>query len=216
MAQVKKDEVRNRILESAERLFQGNGYIGTTINQIAKESELASSTIYVYFPSKLSIIFAIIEPWLLAQVRLTEREAAKIEDAHERLEFVFWRFWHDIPLARDNYMNNLLQALAVSTDSDNYQPTILNMLSQHMQKLITECLPVDRRDRFDANSIAQLAVFAFDGFVINHHLNSALVNDRKITKVICEMILGESSSKAAHPTSKRPTAPSTKRHKQDT
>ena len=106
-----------------------------------------------------------------------------------------------------------MQAQAVSIGADNCHPTILHMLNQHMQKLITGYLPEDRGDRFDATSIAQLAVFAFDGFIISHHLNSALVNDRKNTMVIYEMILGESSSKAARTTSKGPTAPSTKRHK---
>ncbi|MFM0348207.1 hypothetical protein [Paraburkholderia sp. RL17-347-BIC-D] len=46
-------------------------------------------------------------------------------------------------------MNNVLQALAVSTGVDNYQPTTLNMLSEHMQTLITGCLPEDLVGRFD-------------------------------------------------------------------
>jgi hypothetical protein len=111
-------------------------------------------------------------------------------------------------------VNNVLQALAVSTSVDNYQSTILNMLSEHMQTLITGCLPEDRVGRFDVASISQLAVFAFDGFVINHHLNPAVVNDRKIIKVVCDVVLGERSSKSTSKTSKGAGARSTEGHKQ--
>jgi hypothetical protein len=48
MVQVKKAEVRERMLEAAAGLFAEHGYARATINQIAKRSGMAPSNAYVY------------------------------------------------------------------------------------------------------------------------------------------------------------------------
>ena len=66
MVQVKKEAVRQRILDTADRLFYQKGFIATTIGQIAKDAQMAASAIYVYFPSKLEIALALFEPRIVA------------------------------------------------------------------------------------------------------------------------------------------------------
>lgn len=50
--QVKKDEIRNRILETAQRLFIKRGYENTSLKQIAEKSNISKSNIYRYYRSK--------------------------------------------------------------------------------------------------------------------------------------------------------------------
>ncbi len=57
MAQVKKIEVRDRILAAATQLFAERGYARATVSQIAKAAGTAPSNVYVYFSSKLEIVF---------------------------------------------------------------------------------------------------------------------------------------------------------------
>jgi AcrR family transcriptional regulator len=49
------DEKRERILRAAERLFDLQGYAGTTIDQIASELGVTKPFIYYYFHNKLDI-----------------------------------------------------------------------------------------------------------------------------------------------------------------
>lgn len=56
---------RRRILDSAQRLFIAQGYVGTSIRQIAEEADMAEATIYQIFKDKPSLIWAIGERVML-------------------------------------------------------------------------------------------------------------------------------------------------------
>lgn len=49
-------DARNRIIETASRLFYKQGYNSTGINQIIKEAEVAKASLYQYFPSKEDLL----------------------------------------------------------------------------------------------------------------------------------------------------------------
>jgi len=59
--QIKKDEVRQRLLNSACKLFVSNGYVESTVSDIVKEAEVGKGTFYTYFRSKEEIVEAIID-----------------------------------------------------------------------------------------------------------------------------------------------------------
>ena len=58
MAQVKKPQARTAILDAALRLFRRQSYHATTLAQVAREAGMSSATLYVYFNSKLDILYA--------------------------------------------------------------------------------------------------------------------------------------------------------------
>ena len=55
----KHDERRNEILDAAEKLFAGKGYMKTTINDILQEVGIAKGTFYYYFKSKEDVMDAV-------------------------------------------------------------------------------------------------------------------------------------------------------------
>ena len=56
----RETELRQKIiLEAAENLFLSEGYDGTTMDQIAEESEFSKGTLYNYFKSKEELYLAI-------------------------------------------------------------------------------------------------------------------------------------------------------------
>ena len=63
MVQVKKESVRNAILDSARDLFSERGYHRTTLLDIAQLAGTGVSSLYSYFPSKLHLLYAVVEPW---------------------------------------------------------------------------------------------------------------------------------------------------------
>lgn len=57
----KKPPARQRILETAERLFYTQGYRATGINQIIAEASVAKASLYQHFPSKESLALAYLQ-----------------------------------------------------------------------------------------------------------------------------------------------------------
>ena len=60
MAQVLKEEVRNRILIAAEKVFYEKDYRGAKLTEIAKEADIPVALIYTYFKNKEVLFDAVI------------------------------------------------------------------------------------------------------------------------------------------------------------
>ncbi len=73
------ETTRQRILQSARRLFRQRGYAGTTVEAIAEKAAVAPATVYLAFGSKREIVLS------LVAIAGTEPEAARLnaEIAHE-------------------------------------------------------------------------------------------------------------------------------------
>ena len=54
-------KARQRILETADRLFYEEGFRAVGIDRIIAEAEVAKATLYVHFPSKDELILAVLE-----------------------------------------------------------------------------------------------------------------------------------------------------------
>lgn len=52
----KKIDTRNRIIDTTVRLIQTKGFDGTTMEQIAEETDIAKKTLYNYYPEKEAIL----------------------------------------------------------------------------------------------------------------------------------------------------------------
>jgi AcrR family transcriptional regulator len=57
----KKQRTRQTIVEVAARLFLAQGYQRTPLAQIAEEADVATSTCFNYFPTKVDIVFSLHE-----------------------------------------------------------------------------------------------------------------------------------------------------------
>ena len=79
MAQRKKEDVREAILEAAFRLFSDAGYSKTSIPPSPREAGISTANVYVYFRSKLDILFTLYEPWLEERLDALEQPLARIK-----------------------------------------------------------------------------------------------------------------------------------------
>jgi AcrR family transcriptional regulator len=71
-----KERRRGEILDAAESLYAKQGWEAVTIDQVARTARLSRALVYVYFPSKEEILFAIGER---AMKLLHQRFAAALE-----------------------------------------------------------------------------------------------------------------------------------------
>ena len=55
---MRESSVKDRILDTASRLFYDQGYHVTGINQIIDEADIARASLYNHFPSKTDLLLA--------------------------------------------------------------------------------------------------------------------------------------------------------------
>ncbi len=190
MAQVKKTEVRDGILAAAATLFAEHGYARATISQIAKAAGTAPSNVYVYFKSKLEIVFAIYDPWLKEHLEALEQEVANLPSPEARVFRIVEKLWRDIPADRNAFANNLIQAISQATPEDCYDPALLRWTEQKIATLLATSLPPSRAAEIDALRFAHILMMAFDGFAVNYAVNRAIRCDDVMIEQMCGAILG--------------------------
>ncbi|MEM7790085.1 MAG: TetR/AcrR family transcriptional regulator [Verrucomicrobiota bacterium] len=93
---MKREEKRNSILETADRLFGLQGFNGTGVDQIAAESGVTKRTLYKHFGSKEGLITAVLEQHRAEMLERTRAQVAAAElSPRERLLLCFdlYRNW---------------------------------------------------------------------------------------------------------------------------
>src|ERR671939_646172 len=78
-------EVRQRILEGADRAFGAHGFRGASIPEIASEAGVSVGLIYRYFPSKEELFLSVCQARTDSQLDELATVLAEIADPLERL-----------------------------------------------------------------------------------------------------------------------------------
>ena len=192
MVQRKKPQVREAILAAAFRLFSRQGYAATMVADIAREAGVSPGNVYIYFHSKLEILYAIYDPWLRARIDVLERRLATVRSPRTRLRRLLIALWREIPAEENGFLNNIMQAISASDPSEGYRSTLVRWLEARVTAMIHDALPARRRARFARVRLAHVLIMAFDGFAIDYHLHARRrrIDDRTID-VLTEMLLGE-------------------------
>jgi AcrR family transcriptional regulator len=188
MVQVKKAEVRDRILDAAAKLFAEKSYASATINQIAKSAGVAPSNVYVYFKSKLEIMFAVYEPWFRQQIERLAREVAGLRSPDAKVLRIVQRLWCELPA--DSRSNNIIQAVSAAMPEDCYDPGLLRWTEQQIAKLLDNSLPAKRAAEVHSLRLAHVLMMAFDGFAVNYRTARGIACNPGIVKQMSAIILG--------------------------
>lgn len=194
MAQVKKDEVRRAILAAADRLFSKRGYHDTTLAQIAGAARVSTANLYVYFSSKLEILYAIYDPWLRRRIMHLETELAQAKTSQQRVFKLLHALWCEIPSEKNGFANNLIQAISTSRPSEGYRPDLLRWFEGKIATMLGNALPPKRRALVGQARFTHILVMAFDGFVIGRHLNPRMICDDRTIAVMAALLLGPAAS----------------------
>src|SRR3954464_3243664 len=92
-----REAVRRAILDAARELFVSEGYRNVSIRKIAEKIEYSPAALYVYFPSKDDIFYALAEEGF--RLLHSGQEPASLEQAMaaleplERIKAIFWRLY---------------------------------------------------------------------------------------------------------------------------
>ncbi len=190
MAQTKKEDVRAGIVASARQEFEQRGYAASTIRSIAQRAGMSPSNVYVYFDSKLDILFAIYDPWLRERIAALETEAGAIADPRQRLRTVLATLWQTFPAADGGFGNTFVEGLAVSGREGRYSRELLLWAEQRIAGLIVSCLPEERARRLSDTALAHILFMAFDGFAVNYILVGPSRRLERCLDLMVDLILG--------------------------
>ena len=74
----KKQQTRQRIAETAQRMFADQGFDRATVAEIAREAEVAEATVFNYFPTKEDLFYSGLEAFGAQLVEaVTSRDASE-------------------------------------------------------------------------------------------------------------------------------------------
>jgi len=186
MAQTKKKEVRQAILDAAYKVFAERGYSDANISHIAKLAKVSPANVYVYFRSKLDLLYAIYDPWLAKQFDDLERSLGRIGDPSLRLKKILATLWRDIPAANNGFANNMMQALSTMTAREEYKPTLRLSSEKRLTALLDKCLPNVGREQI--RDLASILFMAFDGYIVNYHLLERATCPMKRIELLSEIL----------------------------
>jgi AcrR family transcriptional regulator len=190
MAQVKKPEIRNAILAAADILFSERGYHNTTLAQIATKANVSTANLYVYFQSKLDILYSIYDPWLRQRIAQLEDELKRARTPQQRVFKLLHALWCEIPSEKNGFANNFIQAITTSDPKEGYRPELLKWFETRIATMLRDSLPDERRALIGQSRFTHLLVMAFDGFVIGNHLNPAMECDNKTIALMASLLIG--------------------------
>ena len=202
MAQTKKVEIRQAILDAAYELFSKRGYSDTNVSDIARSAGVAPANLYVYFRSKLDILFSIYEPWLTRQFDDMEKSLQRIRGPGPRLRKILWTVWREIPAADNGFANNLMQAISTTTVREGYRPTLRITIEERLARLLDDCLPNLGHSR--SRELANVVLMAFDGYVLNFHLNGEAICPNKRLTLFADMLISYAEPAAGRRAIKMP------------
>jgi len=87
---LRRPDKRRRILRAATKVFARNGFYHSKVSEIARESDVADGTIYLYFKNKEDLLISIFEESMDQILTLVREEIGKHQDALSKLR----RFVH--------------------------------------------------------------------------------------------------------------------------
>lgn len=139
----KKDETKEKIINAAFELFRKQGFDATTVEEIAKEADVAYKTVFNHFPVKEEIIMG----YLKRKIKTSDTEIlnflSQIPDTRTGL-ITAWRMaaeWSETALTRDLYTKSIAYRLrninAVHRDSSlraGWQIILVKIFQQGQEK----------------------------------------------------------------------------------
>lgn len=190
MPQVKKADRRDAIVAAAFALFSSSGYTSTTMSAIARAAQMTVANLYVYFDSKLLILYEIYRPWLYRQLETLKTDVAALGTPREKLERLLVGLWRDIPAADHSFANALIEALANVPAESGKPDSLLAEVEQFVTTVLIDAVPAKRRSAVEDGTLAHIVWMAFDGFVINQRIGDLRDIDR-IASLTTTLLLGE-------------------------
>jgi len=188
---------RAAILDAALKLFSQYGYRRTSIDDIAREAEIAKGTVYLSFESKEEIFRALCERLIECVDSAVKVARATSSPIHERLVavleakfgFFFETVYRSAHAAELMDSKNRLSADLFAQSGRRYMKVLREMIEEATRA--GELAP--SRMELDADDLAQMLVAAAHG--IESNATSRAQYHRRLREIVRVIVAGLSASR---------------------
>jgi AcrR family transcriptional regulator len=179
---------RKALLEAAERLFAERGYHGTSMEQVARRAGLSKAMVFLYFGTKDTLLFAIVEQRFEMANRVYSSMVKPGISARDQLaEFTRLEKWLRGEITRfgrtmigmwSSLSPQLRRRLAVFIKR-NYVA-----LRRRMAELFREFLGAKRVDGVSVEALATVFMSCLDGLLIRRRIISLTPSEDEIGRAM--------------------------------
>jgi AcrR family transcriptional regulator len=193
VSQEYKENTRDKILDSAKRLFEQKGYHETSMDEIVNTSGMSKGAIYGYFDSKEALFESLQEKEYAELLERAERLLTAEGTAQSKLEKVADVYFlsHDEP-SRDQCRMSL-QFSAASLNMSPVQGKVENQFVRIHALLSTILKEGIRNGEFrkgiDTDSIASLLFSTFKGLTVLWATTGAEIDWKRVREALVKLTL---------------------------
>ncbi len=83
-----QERTRRALLAAADRRFETQGYLGTTLSEIASDAGLTKGAVYANFRSKADLFLAVRQEWSLGGIPSLAEQAGALDDLDEWIDVI--------------------------------------------------------------------------------------------------------------------------------
>ncbi len=110
-----------KICKAAVKLFNENGYLSTSLGNIARAAATTKGGIYHYFSTKEELLFVILYRYMDKMLRELKRKMDRCDSPEEKIHAF-------VQLHIYNYRNNLVESHVLLRERENLTPKYLNLI----------------------------------------------------------------------------------------
>lgn len=136
MAQVLKEEIRNRIFQAALAIFYEKDFLGTKMKEIAEKAEIPVGLVYTYYKNKEELFDAIVKPIYHCLNQAIQQEEREEGSALERFQAAGEEY---VYLLLDQHKELIiLMDKSQGTKHKNAKEMFIHLLEEHIRRRIQE------------------------------------------------------------------------------
>ncbi|MBN2060949.1 MAG: TetR/AcrR family transcriptional regulator [Deltaproteobacteria bacterium] len=124
---------KNAVLKSAEYLFATQGFDKTTVADIARECDVNEASIYSYFNSKRSILFAIYGKYLQQATKTLREHFLGMKEPGPKLRKTIWHYLSDM---KNNHYYARINMMAQRENPDFYVSEYYEFLKDYSRLVL--------------------------------------------------------------------------------
>ena len=167
---------RERIIETALRLFYRQGYLATGINQIIAESNVAKATFYSHFPSKESLCVVYLQARHGIWMQWLKDSVEQHDSAKERLFgiFIFLKEWMtDCEFRGCAFLNIASEIPTINSEIRNEVVVHKDSLQRYVREIVSDMITEDQSlSHLDSQQTANMVYVLIEGAIAssqNYH-----------------------------------------------
>ena len=159
------------ILKAAEHVFSSRGYHDATIQDIAKEAQYGTGTVYLYFKDKNELYFSLLEEKIKNLTETVQRKIYDIKDAGKKLEefiresLIFFKQNHDFFRIYMHEKSNF-QLIAGKKASESFAS--MKYITDYVNELVkmAQRQGVIRKD-YDSSEVADILISTMGSLILD-------------------------------------------------